>query len=390
MMRNNIIVVLLLIMVAASQLILLVFPGELSRSYFDGFRPLMYGLMLVFCLVLGRRDERVQTLRTGILMVACAGVLLYLNLLFMSGYFTGFAKNPMNTGTLRAVAGNAWSYLVVILIREYLRGKIMTLISGRRWVIVTVFIVTALLFTFIGVDNIKSVVKYTGAPLLDYILTILLPLFVLNVYFCYTARKGGWIGNLIFQTVYWFIYLFSPWLPDITKIMDAIFVYAIVLVMFVIVDWQEWKQNRRRYNEPVKRKYHWVWLTPPAALLVLLMLFGLGVFPYVPVAVASNSMKGVFSKGSLVVVNRVNRETLETIQVGDIIQFHYGKITVVHRVVEIHQDASGAREYVTKGDNNPVADIFPVKPGQVIGFARWYIPYIGYPALLMTSLQEPP
>ena len=98
-------------------------------------------------------------------------------------------------------------------------------------------------------------------------------------------------------------------------------------------------------------------------------------------------MHDVFPVGSMVIIDKVNSETIENIQVGDIIQYRFGDITIVHRVVEIKYDSYGEKEYITKGDNNPEVDTFPVKPSQVVGFARWWIPYIGYPALMIASLK---
>jgi hypothetical protein len=54
--------------------------------------------------------------------------------------------------------------------------------------------------------------------------------------------------------------------------------------------------------------------------------------------------------------------------------------------VEFRYDDSGERIYITKGDANTIADINPVGADQVLGVARAYIPYIGYPAVLMRML----
>ncbi|MCL1918250.1 MAG: signal peptidase I [Peptococcaceae bacterium] len=389
-MRNRTIACLLLGTTAATQLLLLLYPGYLLSSYLTAFRPLMYGLMLIFCLVLTRKDERTYTFHSEILMIASVGALVYLNLMFISGFFLGFAKNPMATGQLKGFVSNTYAYLGVALIREYLRSKIMTLISGKRRFVVIMFIVTPLVFTYCGIDNIKNIITYDAAQMLDYVFTILLPMLVLNTFLCYTARRGGMMGNMIFQLVYWAVYLYSPTMPDIPKIMEAIFIHVLVLIMFVILDSQEWKYRQVEKKQPVKNSRQWLWMTPAGIVLAFCLLFGLGAFPFIPVAVASNSMKDVFAKGDMVIIDKITEEAAANIQEGDIIQYRYGKISVVHRVVAVYSTTSGAKEYVTKGDNNPVEDIFPVKASQVIGFARWHIPYIGYPALLIASLTATP
>ncbi|MCL1851471.1 MAG: signal peptidase I [Peptococcaceae bacterium] len=389
-MRNRTIVFLLLAVTAVTQLLLLVCPDYLTASFFEGFRPLIYGLMFIFCFVLGRKDERTHSLKGDYLLTACLGALLYVIALFVSGLILGFANNPMDTGRLKALASNSYSYLGVALIREFVRGKVMTLASGKIRYIIMVSVTATLVFTFSGMDNIKSVVAYDAAGLLDYVFTILLPMLILNGFLCYTARRGGMMGNMIFQSVYWAVYLYSPFMPDIQKIMEAIFIQAIVLIMFVLFNGQEWRQHLIQTKQTVKSTRDWLWMTPAGIVLALCLLFGLGVFPFIPVGVASNSMKGEFSRGDMIIVEKVTEETLKGIQVGDIIQYRYGKISVVHRVVEVRATDSGGKEYVMKGDYNPVEDIHPVKPSQVTGFARWHIPYLGFPAILVSSLTPKP
>ncbi|MCL1790002.1 MAG: signal peptidase I [Peptococcaceae bacterium] len=379
-------VYLLLAILATTQLLLLVCPGHLMGSYFEGFRPLVYGLLLIFFHILGRKDKRTYSLKTDYLVVAGLGALLFLILMFTSGLILGFAKNPMEIGTFKALVSNSYSYMGVALIREYLRGRIMTLVIGKKRYVIGAFMAASIVFTLSSVDNIKSVVDYGAAAMLDYIFTILLPLLVLNTFFCYTARKGGMIGNMIYVSVYWAIYLYSPIMPDIMKIMEAIYIHAIVLIMFILYSKQEWRQYQIETKQSTKTKRDWLWMTPTGIVLTLTLLFGLGVFPYIPVGVASNSMKDEFSRGDMLIIEKVTEKSIKTIEAGDIIQYRYGKISVVHRVVEVRTTPSGGKEYVTKGDNNPVEDIFPVKPNQIVGFARWHVPYLGFPAMLVASL----
>ena len=378
-MRNRTMVIVLLCAVAGTQALLLVFPGGLLPAYFEAFRPLLYGLLLAFCLVFGRKDERTYPNKPDILMISCVGALAYINLLFIAGYFSGFGDNPMDTGA-RGAAGNAFSYLATALMLEFFRAKVMTLSSGR---LKPVFFITAVpLFTYCGIDNIRSVTAFSPGAKLDWVLTSLLPLLILNAFFCYTARKGGLVGNLVFQTAYWSVFLFMPILPDVPRILDAILIQLTVIVMFILLELREAKRREPGKPADAKPDAHPLWLLPPAALLILCLTFGLGLLPYVPVAVASNSMKDVFGKGSLVIVSKMDALAAQGVREGDVIQFRSGDISVLHRVVRIQYDAYGSKEYVTKGDNNPDVDIYPVKPAQVVGRARWHIPYIGYPALL--------
>ena len=88
---------------------------------------------------------------------------------------------------------------------------------------------------------------------------------------------------------------------------------------------------------------------------------------YTPLTVASDSMSPTFRVGDLIIIRKCDPETLKE---GDIVTFH----TIInnefalntHRITEI-QDLGGARNYVTKGDNNELADIHMIADGDIVG-----------------------
>ncbi len=67
----------------------------------------------------------------------------------------------------------------------------------------------------------------------------------------------------------------------------------------------------------------------------------------------TGSMKPVFDKGANGI--RIVPNSIEDIQVGDIVSYRFGKILVVHRVIEKGIDTEGTY-FVTKGDNNILSD----------------------------------
>ncbi|MGM9605765.1 MAG: signal peptidase I [Faecousia sp.] len=88
---------------------------------------------------------------------------------------------------------------------------------------------------------------------------------------------------------------------------------------------------------------------------------------FTPLSVVSDSMAPTFNAGDLIVIRRCDPAEL---QEGDIITFHaiinneYALNT--HRITEI-QDQNGTRSYVTKGDNNAIADIHMIADGDIVG-----------------------
>ena len=92
------------------------------------------------------------------------------------------------------------------------------------------------------------------------------------------------------------------------------------------------------------------------------------VFGYMALRVTTGSMKPTYDVDTLIVVKKVDPET---IKVNDVISF-YSQDPVLdgavntHRVVEILEEEQG-RVFVTKGDNNNVTDAYNVESEYLIG-----------------------
>lgn len=88
---------------------------------------------------------------------------------------------------------------------------------------------------------------------------------------------------------------------------------------------------------------------------------------FTPLIVQSDSMAPFFYAGDLIVIKSCDTSTLKE---GDVITFHtiinnaYALNT--HRIESI-QTENGIRSYVTKGDNNAIADTHIISDGDIVG-----------------------
>ena len=91
-------------------------------------------------------------------------------------------------------------------------------------------------------------------------------------------------------------------------------------------------------------------------------------FGYMPMSVSTDSMKGTFSKGDVIICKKI--DDLYKLEKDDVITFYTligGKRSLnTHRIVEVTGEGN-AREFVTKGDNNAVKDESTVSPGDIVG-----------------------
>ncbi|HWU57407.1 MAG TPA: signal peptidase I [Microbacteriaceae bacterium] len=97
-----------------------------------------------------------------------------------------------------------------------------------------------------------------------------------------------------------------------------------------------------------------------------------------PMTILTSSMEPHLPPGTLIVVKP---EPINDIRIGDVMtyQIESGKPAVVsHRVTSESTSTDGSRTFITKGDNNAVADANPVVAGQVKGVVWYSIPFVGY------------
>ncbi len=108
-----------------------------------------------------------------------------------------------------------------------------------------------------------------------------------------------------------------------------------------------------------------------------------GVFPMI---VTTDSMKGTFDAGSLIICKTADPEDIKE---GDIICFYdpagSGTSTVTHRVTEVNKDEDGNISWTTKGDNNNTEDQVAVPADKLVGVYDFHINGLGSVAMFMQT-----
>ncbi|KAJ3065872.1 Signal peptidase complex catalytic subunit S11C [Quaeritorhiza haematococci] len=112
------------------------------------------------------------------------------------------------------------------------------------------------------------------------------------------------------------------------------------------------------------------------------------------VVVLSESMEPSFARGDLLFLTLND----EPIRIGDICVFKIKnkEVPVVHRVIELHDDAATGKQFIlTKGDNNQVDDRGLYNPGQmwihkedVVGRVKGFLPHVGMVTILLNDYPQ--
>ncbi len=108
-----------------------------------------------------------------------------------------------------------------------------------------------------------------------------------------------------------------------------------------------------------------------------------GIFPMI---VLTDSMKGTFDSGSLIICKSADAKDIKE---GDIICFYdpsgNGTTTVTHRVIGIETESDGSLSFITKGDANNVQDSVSVPESKLLGVYKFHINGLGSLAMFMQT-----
>lgn len=308
--------------------------------------------------------------------IICVWFVIY----FLSGLVFTYVRNSlaMNIGTLLL---NVLVYSTTAGTLEYTRYKIMASVGRRNiiWfgsVVSIVFALTQLPYGQIdAVSNPEELIKIFVANIM--------PAFAASYLLTYLALTSGLGAMLVFRLGVVFIAIVPPIIPNYDWYMIGISSLLLTLATYVLIDKQIQHQPSRQHKriQHVKRANDIMFI----ALLVGLAAFMSGVFSYRPLAIVSNSMQPVYSRGAMVVIERTSDPM--DIKVGDIVQYQSAGNTITHRVVAIDaaSDGSGKRVFTTKGDNSPSKDPI-ISGGQIGGVVKAHIPFIGYPTIWLREL----
>ena len=378
----------ILLVLVISQLVFLSLPNELIVPFNRLVRPTLYASIAVVCFIYAGRQERPRPNAGLALILSVIGGILYFSAVFITGFIAGFGRNVM-FGSPMVIVENLWVYATVAFFSEYIRTKIIKGGLAITTTVVTTTVITTLVYTFVQLDTLRNIFGADMTGLLDFFFAVAFPVLLMNVVLSYMALDAGLPALLVVRIIFGLSTVFLPVLPNCSQ---AVFAAMTGGVLFAFIIFYHYNIRSKRSRSKARRKRlakkrPVLLCALPIVLLALIISFGLRLFPYYPVAVLTGSMTGTIDAGSLVFVRKMKAsEVYGTVEQGDILHYRARNIEIIHRVIDFRYDANGELVYVTKGDANPYADMNPVEAGQVLGITKAYIPYLGYPFLVIRAL----
>ena len=308
-----------------------------------------------------------------LLMLVCA--VLYLISYFLIGTIDGFGLNIYDTSFL-GIVKNILVLGSVVILKEFVRNYLINSVQKRFAVIFGVLIILIFTFTEVNLDTFSKL--KTLEEWFSYISKNILPVLFFNIFMTFAAYILGFFGTAIYASLTKFPIWVVRILPNFRWI-TLLLVGALLPMMFTIVLRSISKKKATRgKRQEMKQASPYSWIAT-AVVAVVTVWFALGIFPVFPKAIVSNSMKPDISRGDIVLLQKVDPNSLKE---QDVILYALDNIQVFHRIIKIEY-VQGVKQFTMKGDNNKYEDPKPVLGEQVIGKHIATIPFIGWPGILL-------
>ena len=342
--------------------------------YMDIF---LFIVLIIFKYLFGFEKDRhryVKDIITNMIIILLISFILY----YILGIFIGFYRTE-NYLTFYGIRTFILPYIVMIIMREYLRMQMLNKTDKSKILIV----ITCILFILLELSNyIGRVDLNSSYNAFIFVALTILPIVSRNIVLTYITRKLGFKPNLLWLLVITLYTIVLPIAPNdglyIRSLIDFLFPFVLMYNVYLFF-------QKRDKDIPIsyikKRVYVGTYLL--AILVFTLAYFVSGFFRYYAVAVATGSMTPNINVGDVVIVDQ--NKKYKDLEIGEVIAYNYHGIVVVHRLHDIVV-IKGDYYFYTKGDANESVDNYIIYPDMILGNVNYKIPYIGLPTVWLNNI----
>lgn len=305
--------------------------------------------------------------------------LFYYVLYFYIGFIFGFVKSPYSHNIFK-VLHNIFSSLMPIIGIELARSLVLNNNKEKNKVVIV--IMTILLFLVeINYGYMLDNIFLGREERFTFIAQEIMPLLASSILYSYLTLKAGVQINLIYRIPDTILIYLLPIIPDMDWFLASCLGIIIPVVIYLLFQYVFPRKNK---TVRTFRKKNKVLMVLALVFSILLASFMLGLFKFEPVAIVSNSMKPTYTRGDVVIYEKMSDNDLKKLSKDSIIIYRIGGQLVAHRVVSVIEE-NGTIKYQTKGDYNNTSDNNLVSIDQILGVYRFHIKYIGYPSVWLND-----
>lgn len=310
------------------------------------------------------------------IVISC--LLSFLIVVYSIGLFTGFNNTVLKLNFSYLFNVVFLQFITVILLELMRYGICRNSVNSKKPIIL--FTIIMIVLNVVAEINGYNLKETEGVFV--FICVVLLPVISRELLCSYLAYKVSYLPALIFKLVITLYQYVLPIIPNLGYYLYASFnLFLAYFIYFLSSKSIDYAEKAKVYVSKSTRKIIFI---PLLIILLIIVLLVSGLFKYKMIAIGSNSMEPVYSRGDAVIYSKADAS--EVVK-DDILVFVKNGVVVTHRIIKI--SGSGNEILIqTKGDANNTPDSFTVNSGDVLGIVKYKVKYIGFPTIWINELFE--
>ena len=343
-------------------------------NYYNIINYIFWLSILIICILIFNKGYKRNKYKDILFKDIIIFTLLYVIIYYLLGFIFTFQKSPLNFHIIN-VTKNIIKYVTIRIIIETIKYYLVKENNTK----INIIIIT-ILFIIINTD-INHLVNIIREPqeTFKYISSNIIPNVMYGIVGTYIIKNSSLKSNLLLQLIPIILIYIIPISPNLDWYVYGVFHTVYLLLTYTYLKYEI--EKREKTEEKAKRDI--ISLIPTTSIFIILILFVLGIFTYVPIGVMSNSMNPYFERGDIIIYKKV--KNINNVKINDVICYQLDNIKVMHRVVKI-EEINNKKYFTTKGDNLLSNDPLKVKEEQIIGTIIFPIPKLGYPSVWLYEL----
>ena len=341
---------------------------------------LLVPFLILTIVLMGFEKENFRNKKDVLLNIIIC-LLIYYFVTYFLGLFTGFIRTSYSLSFINIIK-NIFPVILLIVVSELLRYELFTKSKGN----IPCFAIGYVVFVLIDVNlsvHMYDVTSYLG--LTKMICLVVFPSVTKNILLIYLTQKVGYANAIVYRLLTDLSTYLLPIFPDFGEYINVLLKTVLpVAIMARLNNMFNYYELRKIKSSKYNRRKLIIYTFITIALFVIVTLTS-GLFTYQALTIGSGSMSPKIEKGDIVILKKVKKSELKTINKGDVLVYNHDDKIIVHRVVEI-LNANGQTSFITKGDNNDTKDSWVIKEDEVIGTVKLKIKYLGMPTVALNEL----
>ena len=306
-------------------------------------------------------------------------ILIYYFIIYMSGLFLGFLKNPYAFNTINIITYMVITPILIILEEIFRYSYVRVNNNTKNLALITIlFILLDILVNLpsYSLSNIDNIFETLGL--------LILPSISRQILCTYLVSKSDYKATIIYRLTQEVLIFILPITPAFTTYLESVIKFSVPIFILLGIDKSLEKYEKTKSKRTISKTRLYLKF-PIILVLVALVTLVSGLFKYKMIAIGSESMQPSINKGDAIIIEKISKEDFQNIEEGNIIAFKQDGKIIVHRINKITLQRDTIK-IITKGDANKEVDNYEITYDNLEGIVNIKIPYIGLPTIWINEL----